>query len=331
MAIDVYLSAGKPANAEQENFLQAVERFLRQHDLNPRTPGRTHLANKQPLKAVEQCMRSCKGIVVVAYERLYAPVAIERRGGPEQKGLEDAIVPTVWNQVEGAMAYTLGLPVLIIAQKGLRSEALLESKYDWNVQWVDVDARSLLTPDFVSVFEDWRKEIDAAEQSRAAKPPSVAAPAPRSDTPETKTVAQLIGELKPGQAMTVATILFGLISGAFGLGRELGKATAPRAPTPQPSVQSSVPTSALASAPSASWLSDTGAVALLGGRAVLRVDSTSATGRWAALTLTVDGNPGAALVPSGGSHSFLVDGRKHVLTVMRVEPRRVAYNLVEAR
>ena len=49
MAIDVYLSAGRPANAEQENFHQAVESFLRQRDLNPRTPGRTHLANKQPL------------------------------------------------------------------------------------------------------------------------------------------------------------------------------------------------------------------------------------------------------------------------------------------
>jgi hypothetical protein len=212
MAIDVYLSAGKPANAEQEAFLQAVERFLRQHDLNPRTPGRTHLANKQPLRAVEQCMRSCKGIVVVAYERLYAPVAIERRGGPEQKGLEDAIVPTVWNQVEGAMAYTLGLPVMILAQKGLRSEAMLESKYDWNVQWVDVDAGSLLTQDFVSVFDDWRKEIDVAEQAKTLPPPTIpAAPAPVVD-PGNRTIGQLLKDLKPGQAWKVGLAMFGLLS-----------------------------------------------------------------------------------------------------------------------
>ena len=211
MAIDVYLSAGKPANAEQEAFLQAVERFLRQHDLNPRTPGRTHLANKQPLRAVEQCMRTCKGIVVVAYERLYAPVAIERRGGPEQKGLEEAIVPTVWNQVEGAMAYTLGLPVLILAQKGLRSEALLESKYDWNVQWVDVDAGSLLTQDFVSVFDDWRKEIDVAEQPKTLPPAAIpAAPAPVD--PGNRTIGQLLKDLKPGQAWKVGLAMFGLLS-----------------------------------------------------------------------------------------------------------------------
>jgi hypothetical protein len=238
MAIDVYLSAGRPANAEQESFLQAVEHFLRQRDLNPRTPGRTHLANKQPLKAVEQCMRTCKGIVVVAYERLYAPVAIERRGGSEQQNLADAIVPTVWNQVEGAMAYTLGLPVLILAQKGLRSEALLESKYDWNVQWVDVDARELLTQDFGSVFDDWRKEIDVAEQAKdAVKAPVSAAASSRPANPAERTIGQLLGELKPGQALLVATVVGGLISGAFGLGRELGKATAPRSASPPPAVQ----------------------------------------------------------------------------------------------
>ena len=238
MAIDVYLSAGRPANAEQENFLQAVESFLRQRDLNPRTPGRTHLANKQPLKAVEQCMRTCKAIVVVAYERLYAPVAIERRGGSEQQNLENAIVPTVWNQVEGAMAYTLGLPVLILAQKGLRSEALLESKYDWNVQWVDVDARALLTQDFGSVFDDWRKEIDVAEQAKGAvkAPASAAAPSAPAN-PAERTIGQLLGELTPGQALLVATVIGGLISGAFGLGRELGKATAPRPASPPPAVQ----------------------------------------------------------------------------------------------
>jgi hypothetical protein len=210
MAIDIYLSAGKPANAEQEAFLEAVERFLRQRDLNPRTPGRTHLSNKQPLKAVEQCMRTCQGIVVVAYERLYAPVAIERRGGPEQKDLEEAIVPTVWNQVEGAMAYTLGLPVLIIAQKGLRSEALLESKYDWNVQWVDVDAQSLLTADFVSVFDDWRKEIDEAGKAKASQPS--ATPAPAAVDPGNRTIGQLLKDLKPGQAWKVGLALFGLLS-----------------------------------------------------------------------------------------------------------------------
>jgi hypothetical protein len=235
MAIDVYLSAGRPANAGQEDFLQAVERFLRQNDLNPLTPGRTYLANKQPLKAVAQCMHSCKGIVVVAYERLYAPIAIELRGGPEQKDRKDAIVPTVWNQVEGAMGYTLGLPVLIIAQNGLRSEALLENKYDWNVQWVDVDAKSLLTPEFNSVFNDWRNEIQTAEKSKAAALP----PAPVD--PGGRSIAQLIGDLKPGQAWKVGVALVTIVSGAFGLGYKSALRAQPRAPSSPPAAQTSAP------------------------------------------------------------------------------------------
>lgn len=238
MAIDVYLSAGRPANQEQEDFLQAVERFLKQHDLNPLTPGRSHLVNKQPLKAVEQCMRTCKGIVVVAYERLYAPLAIERRGGPDKQEHPDAIVPTVWNQVEGAIGYTLGLPVLIIAQKGLRSEALLENKYDWIVQWVDVDAKALLTSGFTGVFADWRNEIDAAEKARAAKELAAAKekelaaakekeltaakPAPAPLDYGGRTIAQILGDLKPGQAWKVGLALFALVSSLVGYAYKLG-------------------------------------------------------------------------------------------------------------
>ena len=239
MAIDVYLSAGRPATKEQEEFLQAVERFLKQHDLNPLTPGRSHLANKQPLKAVEKCMHGCKGIVVVAYERLYAPLAIELRGGPDKKEHEHAMVPTVWNQVEGAMAYTLGLPVLIIAQKGLRSEALLESKYDWNVQWVDVDAKSLLTSDFGSVFNDWRSDIDAAETVRAEKA-KVAAQAPAAVPPadySNRTIGQILKDLKPGQAWKVGLALVGLMSALVTYSYKQGMRDGRAAPRP-PAVSS---------------------------------------------------------------------------------------------
>jgi hypothetical protein len=261
MAIDVYLSAGRPANQEQEDFLQAVERFLKQHDLNPLTPGRSHLANKQPLKAVEQCMRTCKGIVVVAYERLYAPLAIERRGGPDKQEHPDAIVPTVWNQVEGAIGYTLGLPVLIIAQKGLRSEALLENKYDWIVQWVDVDAKELLTSGFTGVFADWRNEIDAAEKARAAKESAAAKeladakalaaakPAPAPVDYGGRTIAQILGDLKPGQAWKVGLALFALISSMVGYAYKLGvrdgaraQASASSASLPRTSSAISAPT-----------------------------------------------------------------------------------------
>lgn len=264
MAIDVYLSAGRPANQEQEDFLQAVERFLKQHDLNPLTPGRSHLVNKQPLKAVEQCMRTCKGIVVVAYERLYAPIAIERRGGPDKQEHPDAIVPTVWNQVEGAIGYTLGLPVLIIAQKGLRSEALLENKYDWIVQWVDVDAKALLTSGFTGVFADWRNEIDAAEKARAAKELAAAKEKEQAAAKELaaakappapldyggRTIAQILGDLKPGQAWKVGIALFALISSMVGYAYKLGVRDGARAPA---SVSSSRPaqTSSVTSAPTA--------------------------------------------------------------------------------
>ena len=144
------------------------------------------------------------------------------------------MVPTVWNQVEGAMAYTLGLPVLIIAQNGLRSEALLESKYDWNVQWVEVDENSLMTPAFGSVFKDWRSDIDSAEKVRAEKA-KAEAQAPVAATPvdySGRTIGQILKDLKPGQAWKVGLALFGLVSAlvtySYKQGMRDGARAAPR-------------------------------------------------------------------------------------------------------
>ena len=327
MAIDVFLSAGRPANAQQAEFLEAVERFLRQNGMNPRTPGRTHQGNKQPLKVVAQCMRECEGIVVVAYERIYAAVATERRGGTDESTWRDAMVPTVWNQVEGTMAYTLGLPVLVVAQNGLRSEALLESKYDWNVRWMDLDPQLLHEEDFRSVFEDWRKDVEVAVKAKAATAPVPGAgpsrAGPQGDA-SNPTIGTILTALKGGSGWKVITTAFTVLSGTFFLGYKLGVRDAPGG-------GASSPPPVAANAPVTRWLSDSGAVPLLGGRAVLTVDSTSATGRWAALTLTLDGNPSAARIASGGTYSFLVDGRKHVLSVLAVEPRRVAYSVAEAQ
>ena len=56
-------------------------------------------------------------------------------GKPEGANLlENEGLPTVWNQIEAAMAYTLGRPLLVIVEDGLVSEGLLEGKYDWIVQ-----------------------------------------------------------------------------------------------------------------------------------------------------------------------------------------------------
>lgn len=221
--MNVFLSVGSPSNARQKQFSDSVRQFLSSERLTPLTPGQNYALNLQPLKAVEQCMKSCSGVVVLAFERIHIAEGIERRGGNDPRAVDGQNIPTVWNQVEGAMGYARGLPLLVLAEKGLRADALLENKYDWNVQWIDLKASALTTPEFRGVFDDWRSKLDP-------QPADWAAP----DNPADMTVGQFFrffGRLKTGHAWAMLVAVFTVALGIGTVGFTLGNATArPGAP-----------------------------------------------------------------------------------------------------
>ena len=121
---------------EQEEFVRAIEERLRAEGLTPCTVGRNTWTAGAPLKKVMELMAECTGAVIVALERTYFPLGIERRGHPEAHELRDIRLPTPFNQVEAAMAYAHARPLLVIIEAGLREEGLLERGNDWYVQRV---------------------------------------------------------------------------------------------------------------------------------------------------------------------------------------------------
>lgn len=160
MAIDVFISVGSTSKPEQEAFIQAVEQFLRDSGLNPRCVGRTDFSSVQPLKFIEQIMSQCSGTVVIALERIHIQDGLEKRGGEAEKLLSNVNMSTVWNQIEAGMAYLLGHPLLVIVERGLRKEGLLEPGYDWYIQSVDIDTSILHSREFAGVFADWKRRVD---------------------------------------------------------------------------------------------------------------------------------------------------------------------------
>ena len=156
----IFLSVGKTSTKEQEDFVAAVEDYFRSYGLLPQTVGRTYFSSIQPLKAVDDLMRQCCGTVIIAFERIHIEVGTEKRGSLEERHLENDALPTVWNQIEAAMAYTLGHPLLVIIEQGLRSEGLLERGYDWYVNWVHLTNTVLTEREFQGVFEDWKRRVD---------------------------------------------------------------------------------------------------------------------------------------------------------------------------
>jgi hypothetical protein len=168
LSTDIFLSVGHALTPEQERFVEAVKTLLAAHDLAPRTVPRADLALRQPLKHISDVLRACSGTIVVALKRISIVDGVELRdtGGTSQ--LANVSLPTVWNQIEAAMAYSMGQPLLAIVETGLRSEGVLEEDYDWYVKWLDLTPGSLAGPGFLEIFGLWKQNVlkYQAQQSR---------------------------------------------------------------------------------------------------------------------------------------------------------------------
>jgi hypothetical protein len=208
--MNVFVSVGAAATEQQEAFIRAVEDRLRSEGLVPHTVGRNTFSVDTPLKTVSDLINSCSGAVIIALERSYFPSGTGKRGGPKEVALTDVRLPTPWNQIEAAIAYTRGLPLMVIVENGLQSEGLLERGYDWYVQWVKPEPLALNSTEFNGVLASWKQKM-----AQPAKKPAL------SKTASDLTVAELIGGLKPAQLWSILVALTALVAGAFALGSKL--------------------------------------------------------------------------------------------------------------
>lgn len=206
--LHVFVSVGGTANDAQESFVRAVEDRLRSEGLIPHTVGRNTFSSDSPFKAVTELMNRCSGVVVIALERLYCAQGSEKRGGPSESPLANVKLATAWNQVEAAMAYSRGVPLLVLVEDGLRADGLLEKGFDWYVQTVKLDQSSLHTQVFNGVLASWKEKLSPRTKQQASG----------TANPGELTVGQLLGALKPGQLWSVLAALAAVVTAAFALG-----------------------------------------------------------------------------------------------------------------
>lgn len=208
--LNVFVSVGGTSTEKQEAFVRAVEDRLRSEGLVPHTVGRNTFSANAPLKTVSELLDRCSGTVVIALERTYFGAGIEKRGGPKESALTEVKLPTPWNQIEAAMSYTCGLPLMVIVEAGLKSEGLLEPGYDWYVQWVKPEAAALSSNEFNGVLSSWKQKMRDAPKKEVL-----------SKTPADLTIAELLGGLTPVQLWSLLVALAALVAGAFALGGKL--------------------------------------------------------------------------------------------------------------
>lgn len=214
--LNIFVSVGGTATEEQEKFVQAIESRLKSEGMTPHTVGRNTFDSDSPLKTVMSLMDTCSGAVIIALERLYFPTGCEKRGGgPKEIALTNTKLPTCWNQIEAAMAYSRGLPLMVIMEEGVRNEGLLERGNDWYIQWIKPEPSALTTAEFNGVLAGWKKKVEKVLPDTQQKINT------SKDEIAQQTIGEIISSLKPAQLWSVLVALVALVAGAFTLGAKL--------------------------------------------------------------------------------------------------------------
>lgn len=165
----IFLSVGRTFTQQQEEFVSSLEEFMKSQGIVPQTVGRTYFSSKQPLVAVAELMQQCSGTLVLAFERTYIRQAVDKRGSKDERDLTDVNLPTVWNQIEAAMGYGQGHPLLVIMEEGLKAEGLLETGYDWFVKRITLTRDALYDREFMGVFSDWKRRVEEFSNKKTSQ------------------------------------------------------------------------------------------------------------------------------------------------------------------
>jgi hypothetical protein len=128
--IPVFLSYPTPHQQAQKAFLDRVVDHLLDRGLEPRTLGVTNYDMDAPLKAIRRLMLESNGLITIAFARHHIASGASRAGadipGCTETPREDVHLTSPWSQIEPAMAFQVGLPVLILREAGVLAEGVLE-------------------------------------------------------------------------------------------------------------------------------------------------------------------------------------------------------------
>jgi len=131
MAISVFLSCPQPINQAQQDFIDKLSQWLKTCDMLPRTLGVTDHSDRTYLEAIRSLMAECNGMLCIAFRQTHIDKGegTVRVGGRkkklETKPISDVWLTSPWAHIEPAMAYQIGLPILILREAGVVEDGVL--------------------------------------------------------------------------------------------------------------------------------------------------------------------------------------------------------------
>lgn len=129
MRTSVFLSYPQPYLKRQKDFVCSIISYLRDRGFEPRTLGVTDYDIHEPLAAIRRLMLESNGLITIAFRRNLIKSGLSKPDsdiGQSTYEVTEAWLTSPYCQIEPAMAFQLGLPILILREKGVIAEGILE-------------------------------------------------------------------------------------------------------------------------------------------------------------------------------------------------------------
>ena len=175
MNIPIFMSVSTPYLDEQKEFLKSFEKYMDKLGLQPRTVGRTDYGIQEPLISCRMVMMECFGLVTLAFRRFYVKEGYENYDGTTGESIAGSYITSPWCHIEAAMAFQMGLPILIFREEGVLEKGLL-SKGITNTYLPTFDLSASDRADyfdkdqFKQVINQWSGYVRAVREKKGTPP-----------------------------------------------------------------------------------------------------------------------------------------------------------------
>ena len=130
MDVPVFVSVPRPHTSKQHAFIVKITEYLESRGLEPRTLGVTDYDTRNPLTAVRRMLIESNGLLSIAFRRVHVTSATLRDGADFEQQQATPLSPfwltSPWCHIETAMAFQMGLPILILREHGVIPDGILE-------------------------------------------------------------------------------------------------------------------------------------------------------------------------------------------------------------
>ncbi len=166
MPTDVFLSRPTSLTSTQDEFCEALSRFMEERGFRPRTVGVTDFGNRAPLTTVRTLMLQCAGAVILGLAQIHVTTGVRKQGTVNASDVTDVDLPTAWNHLEAGIAFALDLPLLVIREATLSMEGIFDPGIgDHFVHHGELTPAWLQSEPFLQPFSEWARDVEGRAAS----------------------------------------------------------------------------------------------------------------------------------------------------------------------